>query len=81
MITKEYTETIQYVNYDSSTVRSTEYNYLTNVLTVFFDNNIYNYTGVSQSDYEAFRDSDSQGKSLNQIIKGKYEYKKIKDLL
>ena len=43
MITKEYTETIQYVDYDSSTVKSTEYNYQTGLLTVFFNTNKYEY--------------------------------------
>ena len=80
MITKEYTEIIQHVDYDSSTVKSSRYNYRTKLLTIFFNGNSYDYTEVSSSDYEAFRDSDSQGKSLNQIIKGTYEYKKIEDL-
>ena len=84
MITKEYTEKIQHVDYDSSTVKCSRYNYTTNMLTVFFNTKKldegdiqYDYTGVSSSDYEAFRDSDSQGKFLNQTIKGNYEYMKI----
>ena len=76
MITKEYTEITQHVDYDSSTVKSSRYNYRTHILTIFFETNSYDYAGVSTSDYEDFRDSDSQGKSLNEVIKGNYEYEK-----
>tara|TARA_B100001250_G_C19635442_1_gene715730 strand:+ start:55 stop:300 length:246 start_codon:yes stop_codon:yes gene_type:complete len=81
MITKEYTEKIQYVDYDSSTVKSTEYNYQTGLLTVFFNTNKYEYHNVSLEDYESLRNANSQGKALNEIIKGTYEYQKIDDLV
>tara|TARA_Y100001963_G_C6399511_1_gene273408 strand:- start:153 stop:398 length:246 start_codon:yes stop_codon:yes gene_type:complete len=80
MKTKEYTETIQHVDYESSTVKSTEYIYESKLLRVFFGNNVYEYNGVSLEDYESLRDADSQGKTLNQIIKGRYDFNKKEDL-
>ena len=38
---------------------------------------MYEYIGVSVEDYNSFVSADSQGKALNEIIKGKYEFKKI----
>ena len=64
-------------NYDSSTILSAAYNYKHKTLTVHFNHASYLYTGVSHSDFEAFNQADSQGRALNELIKGKYEYEKI----
>ena len=69
------------VVYESSTIKSSEYNFKTTAFTIFFHNNVYDYCDVSIEDYQKFRDADSQGKSLNEIIKGKYEYKKRENLV
>tara|TARA_B100000683_G_scaffold277484_1_gene336335 strand:+ start:17564 stop:17791 length:228 start_codon:yes stop_codon:yes gene_type:complete len=63
--------------YDSSTLKSAAYNYKHKTLTVHFNHASYLYTGVSHSDFEAFNQADSQGRALNELIKGKYEYEKI----
>ena len=86
MIVEKYIEIVdgcdcnghkEVVFYESSTIKSSEYNFKTNVFTIFFkSSSIYDYTNVDILDYQKFRDSDSQGKTLNEIIKGKYEYKK-----
>jgi hypothetical protein len=50
-------------------------------LRVVFNNGTqYEYRGVSVQDYLMFRDNASQGKALNQYIKGKnYEYEKLEN--
>jgi len=63
--------------YDSSLVRESVYEYETNKLTIEFASAMYEYVGVSVEDYNSFVNADSQGKALNEIIKGKYEFKKI----
>ena len=65
--------------YDSSTLTSAAYNYKHKTLTVHFNHASYLYIGVSHSDFEAFNKADSQGKALNEFIKGKYEYEKINE--
>ena len=65
--------------YDSSTLTSAEYNYKTKSLIVNFNHASYLYEGVEHADFEAFNQADSQGKALNQFIKGKYEYDKLVD--
>lgn len=65
--------------YDSSTLTSAEYNYKTKSLIVNFKHASYLYEGVEHADFEAFNQADSQGKALNQFIKGKYEYDKLVD--
>lgn len=63
--------------YDSSLVRESVYEYETKQLTIVFPSAMYHYHGVSLEDYNEFVASDSQGKSLNDIIKNKYEFTKI----
>ena len=65
--------------YDSSTLTSAEYNYKTKTLIVNFNHASYLYNDVEHADFEAFNQADSQGKALNQFIKGKYEYDKLVD--
>lgn len=66
-------------HYDSSTLTSAEYNYKTKTLIVNFNHASYLYNDVEHADFEAFNQADSQGKALNQFIKGKYEYDKLVD--
>ena len=65
--------------YDSSTLTSAAYNYKHKTLTVHFNHASYVYNGVSRSDFESFNQAESQGKALNEFIKGKYEYEKINE--
>lgn len=65
----------------SSTIESMHYSNETNELMVTFKNNLtYTYQGVTYEDYLKLIMSDSIGKSLNQVIKGKYKYEKHDDL-
>ena len=59
--------------YDSSTLKSAAYNYKHKTLTVHFNHASYLYNGVSRSDFESFNQAESQGKALNEFIKGKYD--------
>ena len=63
--------------YDSSTIKSAAYNYKHKTLTVHFNHATYVYNGVSSDDFESFNRAESQGKALNEVIKGKYDYEKI----
>lgn len=63
--------------YASSTVESSVYNYEKNELFVTFKHATYLYLGVSKNDYEAFRNAESQGKAINDLIKFKYEFQKL----
>lgn len=65
--------------YDSSTVKSSSYNFKEKTLTVHFDHASYVYYGVSSEDYTDFAIADSQGRALNEFIKGTYEYEKINE--
>lgn len=65
--------------YDSSTLKSAAYNYKHKTLTVHFNHASYVYNGVSSEDFEAFNGAESQGKALNEVIKGKYDYEKINE--
>jgi len=66
--------------YDSSLVKSSSYSYKEKTLTIHFDSATYVYYGVDQVDYNLFVNADSQGKSLNEFIKGKYEFEKIGEM-
>lgn len=65
--------------YDSSTLTSAAYNYKHKTLTVHFNHASYVYNDVSRSDFESFNAAESQGKALNEFIKGKYEYEKVNE--
>jgi hypothetical protein len=67
--------------YDSSTVQSAAYNYEHKTLTVHFNHASYLYKGVSAADFEAFHTAESQGKSLNEVIKPKYSFEKINEVI
>jgi hypothetical protein len=65
-------------HYNSSTVKSSSYNYEHKVLTVHFDHATYVYEGVSVEDYNSFSTASSQGRALNEYIK-KYDFQKINE--
>lgn len=65
----------------SSTIDSLHYSTEDNILMIDFKHGItYSYLNVTVEDYLALISSESIGKALNQIIKGKYEYKKHEEL-
>ena len=66
-------------HYNSSTLTSAEYNYKTKTLIVNFNHASYLYNDVEHADFEAFNQADSQGKALNEHIKGSFEYAKYED--
>ena len=62
--------------YDSSTVEGSTYDFKTGELIVTFKHAAYSYSNVNVEDYEKFRDAESQGRAINQFIKG-YNYEKL----
>ena len=64
-------------HYDSSTLKSAAYNYEHKTLLVHFNHVSYLYKDVEATDWNLFNLAESQGKALNQFIKGKYEFEKI----
>ena len=69
--------TVQNNTYNSSTVESSSYNYEHKILTVHFNHATYVYKDVEVVDYLAFANAQSQGRALNETIKGKYSFEKI----
>ena len=72
--------TVQRNEYNSSTVKSSSYNYEHQILTVHFSHATYIYEGVSVEDYNKFATAKSQGIALNETIKGKYTFQKINEV-
>jgi hypothetical protein len=67
------------VDINSTNIKSATYDTESQVLTVNFNNGgIYEYQSVPWELFAKFRMSDSQGKFLNQHVKGKYSHTKIK---
>lgn len=66
-------------HYNSSTLTSAEYDFKAKTLIVNFNHASYMYENVDPADFNAFDQADSQGKALNEFIKGKYEYDKLVD--
>jgi len=65
--------------WESSTVKSTQYDIDSQVLTIEFKNgNAYEYYKVTYEDWRILLDAESIGKHLNAHIKGKFDYKQIK---
>jgi hypothetical protein len=65
--------------WESSTVKSTQYDIDSQTLTVEFKNgNAYEYYKVTYEDWISLLDAESIGKHLNAHIKGKFDYKQIK---
>jgi hypothetical protein len=65
--------------YDSSTLTSASYNYEHKTLLVHFNHGSYLYKEVETVDWNLFNLATSQGKALNEYIKGKYEFEKVED--
>ena len=77
-----YQDNIDHTWYKSSNIKYSECidndNALKTLRIVFNNGTQYEYENVDVRDYLIFRDSDSQGKALNRLIKEKkYEYKKL----
>ena len=64
-------------HYTSSTLTSASYNYDQKTLLVHFNHGSYLYKDVIAKDFEAFNSANSQGKALNEFIKGTYEFEKV----
>ena len=71
---------VQNNTYDSSTVQSSSYNYKEQTLTVHFNHATYVYANVDVVDYISFINAKSQGRALNEFIKGKYSFEKINEV-
>lgn len=65
--------------YDSSTVKASTYEYESKNLYVVFVHATYKYTAVPSEVYQEFAAAESQGISLNSLIKGKYEFEKLEE--
>jgi hypothetical protein len=64
---------------DSSVVRSWNYDYDLETLTVRFKSRaVYEYYDVPESTYDAFVKADSLGQFINSHLKGVYPYSRIK---
>jgi hypothetical protein len=73
---------IKLIPVNSSNVAAVGYDEASKTLAVQFHNHgrgneIYHYTGVPKSTFEALRDAESVGKYLNAVIKTQYEYTKV----
>lgn len=67
------------VEINSSNLKSASYDTETSLLTIVFNNgSIYEYENVPWEMFTKFRMNESQGKFLNQKIKGTYSYTKVK---
>jgi len=65
---------------NSSNLSSARYNEAEGLLDVTFQNGTeYRYKGVPATTFEDLKKTESAGKFLNQVIKGKFEYEKLED--
>ena len=67
------------ISHDSGSHNNASTLWNTKTLIVNFNHASYLYNGVSRSDFESFNNAESQGKALNEFIKGKYDYDKLFD--
>jgi hypothetical protein len=66
------------INYDSSIIESSNYEYETQTLIITFKGgSMYQYNGVSVDDYVKFSTSDSVGSEFNKTVSKNYSYEKI----
>tara|TARA_R110000772_G_scaffold65904_5_gene147090 strand:+ start:1702 stop:1944 length:243 start_codon:yes stop_codon:yes gene_type:complete len=70
---------VQNNTYDSSTVEASSYNYKEQILTVLFNHATYIYYNVDVSTYNNFATATSQGRALNEFIKGKFKFDKVNE--
>lgn len=66
-------------HYKSSTINSATYNFADKTLTVDFKWATYVYEAVDVATWVNFNSADSQGKALNDYIKGEFEYAKYEE--
>ena len=66
-------------HYNSSTINSATYNVTDKTLTIVFKWATYVYEAVDQITWDKFNTADSQGKALNEYIKGEFEYAKYEE--
>ncbi len=66
-------------HYKSSTIDSATYNITDKTLTVVFKWATYVYEAVDVATWDKFNSADSQGKALNEYIKGNFEYAKYEE--
>jgi len=65
----------------SSVIAHMKYNEHTNVLRItYVSGSVYDYIGVPPEVFEEMRVAQSKGTFLNYSIKGKYRYKKVKQV-
>ena len=69
--------TKQINHYDSSMIESSSYDFKHKILTVHFTGATYVYHNVDPQTHSDFANAESQGKALNEFIKGKFEFEKI----
>ena len=65
--------------YKSSTIDSATYNFADKTLTINFKWATYVYEAVDSQTWDKFNMADSQGKALNEFIKGEFEYAKYEE--
>jgi len=70
---------VQNNTYDSSTVEASSYNHKEQILTVLFNHATYVYYNVDVEAYNNFSTANSQGRALNEFIKGKFKFEKINE--
>lgn len=66
-------------HYKSSTINSATYDVTDKTLTVVFKWATYVYEAVDIETWDKFNLADSQGKALNEFIKGEFEYAKYEE--
>ena len=66
-------------HYTSSTINSATYSFTDKTLTVVFKWATYVYEAVDEAAWINFNSADSQGKALNEFIKGEFEYAKYEE--
>tara|TARA_B100000768_G_scaffold62756_1_gene60800 strand:- start:44 stop:334 length:291 start_codon:yes stop_codon:yes gene_type:complete len=66
-------------HYTSSTINSATYSFTDKTLTVVFKWATYVYEAVDVAAWINFNSADSQGKALNEFIKGEFEYAKYEE--
>ena len=66
-------------HYTSSTIDSATYNFVDKTLTINFKWATYVYEAVDVATWVNFNSADSQGKALNDYIKGEFEYAKYEE--
>lgn len=66
-------------HYKSSTIKSATYDFIDKTLTIVFNWATYVYEAVDQDTWNKFNTAESQGKALNEFIKGEFEYAKYEE--